>query len=126
MRGRAVHLAFNNLGIDDLAAVVNDGVIEDVRDVGGGVDLNHDNVKLSCISERERAVLAGDVGNLEGRAPSVAAVQSDVAQLGRHHGSIHVGEIGEPDIRDGLVTSLHTYFAALLADAKFQIFFFGL
>ena len=52
MRGRSVHLTFDDFRIDDLAAVVNDSVIENVGNAGGGINFHHGDMKLSGVGER--------------------------------------------------------------------------
>ncbi len=114
VRGRAIDLAFDDRRIDDRAAIVDGDVVENPWDEGFAIDFDDGDVQLRRVGQREVAVLLYFVGNFEGRAPDVAAVQRDVVQLGRKNGAIHVHDVGESPVVDGLAIRFRAKLGALL------------
>ena len=100
VRGRAVHLSFNDGRIDHRAAVVYRNVIENCRNKGFTVHFNHSDVQLRRIRERQVAILPLLVRNFERRTPDVAAVQCDVIHFNRKHGAVDIDDVGQPPIVD--------------------------
>jgi hypothetical protein len=82
---RAVDLALDDLRVDAHAAVVDRRVVDHLDDARVAVDLDHASVDLRRVRQRQVAVLALLVGQLERRHVHVPAVEGDVACLGREH-----------------------------------------
>ena len=78
LRRCAVHLAFDDLRVDPVAAVVDRGVVHDLVDARLGIDLERASVDLRRVGERQVPVLALEVRLLERRPVDVAHVERDV------------------------------------------------
>ena len=94
LRGRAVHLALDDLRMDAVAAVVHGRVVDDLVDARLGIDLDSAGMDLGRVGERQVAELALEVGLLERRPVDVADVQRDV-ELGRKAGVVRVEDRAE-------------------------------
>ena len=109
LRGRAHHLALDDLRVDPLAAVVDGGVVDDLVRARLRVDLDDGDMDLRRVREREVAELLLDVRHLERRPVDVAAVERDVEILrqpgvvrvddraARHEREERVGALLDPD-----------------------------
>src|ERR1700676_3621856 len=125
MSGRALDLAFDDRRIYNRAAIVDGRVVENLWDKSFAVHLYDRDVQLRGVGQRETAVFRFGVGNLERRAPYVAAVERDIVQFGREHGAIHVHDVCETPVVDGFSGALCLYLGPLCTDSEFEIRFTG-
>ena len=121
----AVHLAFDDHGIDHRAAVIHDGIVQDPGLVGVGVDLDHGDVQLQGVGEGEVTYLLLHVRHLERRHVYVPGVQGQIAQVIRQAGAVRIDEVGQHPVVERLISAAHTDLRAHVADSEVQVLFLG-
>src|SRR5216684_3727576 len=123
--GRAVDLALDDTRIDGAAAIIHASISENLRLKSFTIHFDHCDVHLSGIGQRQVAVLALNVRDLEGRVVHMTAVQRNVPKILGHAGIVNVHEIGEAPVVDGLFCALVAHFRPLRANSKLQVLFLG-
>ena len=125
VRGGAHHLPLDDLWMDAGAAVVDGGVVDDLVRAGLRVDLEDRRVHLRRVRQRQVAVLALDVGQLERRHVDETRVQRQLAALVGEDGVVRVHDRPERHERErslGVVAQLreaaleHDVFGAVRAE----------
>ncbi len=99
VRERAHHLALDDLRVDPGAAVVDGRVVDDLVGAGLAVDLDDRRVHLGGVGQREVAVLALEVRELERRHVDVALVERDLARLLGEDGVVRVHDRADREER---------------------------
>jgi hypothetical protein len=100
LRGRAVHLALDDLRMNPVAAVVHGGVVDDLIGTRLGVDFEHADMDLARVGQRQVAVLPLLVRHLERRHVDVAAVEGHVTRFFREDRVVRVDDRADPHERD--------------------------